>query len=536
MGAGQSTIEKDQISQIMDDFLSGKLKKPLYKNYPHTVEKRSDELVDDNREFKDLCTDIIVKQFLSSDQSMFNFLTLVYGTFQNAIEQYKQAKGLSQWDIFFVYKGGNILRIISNDFLRELPRASSKIITDYYEQFFKRSDADFSIYVNPVLENYEAIHSDMTFLSYLLQVYIRRRFSSNLTDYFELFKYSREYKTQLLLEYFQKGSLANSFKNPANKTFYGAKLDKLIFLDIQLGTDSIRDQYEGKYDMAQEITAKGKVASFDLDKVRHGMYIQMNQSLDFSSPSGRIKFNLVRTKVNFNFLFTMANGSKTKKSIGGELIDVSIPHRLDNNLAHFYEEGAANYIQQYRLTFGSKILEFLSYKYSYLAHDLEFILFQFVRKPWQTPKYDKRLNRLFYLYVIDLFIKLPTISERKNIILDLLNRVFKVQLDMDNLLTTGKEVIDGIEYYMIKYSKNNLLITRLLKEMRRIILHELETVDDIDNYNLMCMTLLQNCNIMNLAFKGVRTFCSEEGNLNVETLYDNDFKALIGGRHIRKHF
>ena len=530
MGAQQSIVEKEDISQIMNDFLSGRLKKPSYKDYPHTVEKRSDELVDDNREFKDLCTDIIVKQFLSSDQSMFNFLTLVYGTFYNAIEQYKQAKGLAPLDIFFVYKGGNILRIISNDFLRELPRASSKIITDYYDQFFKRSDADFSIYVNPVLENYDSVHSDMTFMSYLLQVYIRRKFSSNLTDYFELFKYSREYKTDLLQEYFTKGSMANSFKNEANKTFFGARLDKMIFLDIQLGKDPARETYEGKYDLAQEFTPKGKVASFDLDKVRHGMYIQMNQSLDFSSPSGRIKFNLVRTKVNFNFLFTLANGKRVKKSIGGELIDVSIPHRLDNNLAHFYEEGANNYIQQYRLTFGNKVLEFLSYNYTYLAHDLEFILFQFVRKPWQTPKYDKRLNRLFYLYVIDLFIKLPSISERKNVILDISNRVFKIQLDIDNLLTTGKEVIDGIEFYMEKYSKNHLLITRLLAELRRIILEELNTVDDIENYNLMCLTLVQNGNIMNLAFKGVRTFCSEEGNLNVETLYDNDFKALIGGK------
>jgi len=203
MGAQQSSKNKADISQMLEDFLSGKLKKPSYKNYPHTVEKRSAELVDDSREFKDLCTDIIVKQFLSTDQSMFNFLSLVYGNFYNAIEMYKEAKGLAEWDIFFVYKGGNILRIISNDFLRELPRASSKIITDYYDQFFKRSDADFSIYVNPVLENYDQVHSDMTYLSYLLQFYIRKNFSHHLTDYFDLFKYSRDFKTHLLSEYYE---------------------------------------------------------------------------------------------------------------------------------------------------------------------------------------------------------------------------------------------------------------------------------------------------------------------------------------------
>ena len=149
------------------------------------------------------------------------------------------------------------------------------------------------------------------------------------------------------------------------------------------------------------MTAHGKIATFDLDKVPHGMYIQMNQTLDFSSSSGRIKFNLVRTKVNFNFIFQRPDGEKITKLIGGELIDVSIPHRLDNNLRHFYEEGPDRLIQQYRLNYGDNKLEFLSYTYFYLAHDLEFILFKFVRKPWQTPKYEKRLNRLFYLYVID---------------------------------------------------------------------------------------------------------------------------------------
>jgi hypothetical protein len=394
MGTVQSS-ENSQISNIeniVNDLLNGKLKKPIYKNYKSEIDSVSNELIDLNREYKDLCTDIIVKQFLSEETGMFNFLQLVYGTFTKAIQIYSDGKNLDKMDIFFVYKGGNILRIISNDFLRELPRAASKVITDYYEQFFKRSDADFSIYIKPDLENYDQIYDDMTYLSYLLQVYIRKIFSDNLTDYFELFKFNQNYKKHILTEYFDRASIANSLNDPNNKVYNGCVLKKLIFLDTQIGKGE-KEHYMGKFDLAKEMTDDNKIATFDLDQIHHGMFIQMNQTLDFNSSSGRIKFNLVRTKVCFNFVFEKPDGQKMTKLVGGELIDVSIPHRLDDNFRHFYENnGPENLLQLYRLSYGKKQLEFLSYTYFYLAHDLEFILFKFVKKPWQTPKYEKRIT------------------------------------------------------------------------------------------------------------------------------------------------
>jgi hypothetical protein len=42
--------------------------------------------------------------------------------------------------------------------------------------------------------------------------------------------------------------------------------------------------------------------------------------------------------------------------------------------------------------------------------------------------------------------------------------------------------------------------------------------------------IIENSIIMNEAFGGVRSYCSEDGNLNVELLYHNDFKSLIGGK------
>ena len=56
------------------------------------IDQENNELIDLNREYKDLSTDIVNKLFLETDTSMFNFLSLVYKTFENGIEYYKSLK------------------------------------------------------------------------------------------------------------------------------------------------------------------------------------------------------------------------------------------------------------------------------------------------------------------------------------------------------------------------------------------------------------------------------------------------------------
>jgi len=497
---------------------------PNYRHFKHTIEpKPSDELRDENREFKDLSTDIVVKCMVSTSDTMYAFLSLVYNTFYDKIAKYKTKKGLDETDILFLYKGGNILRIIGFDFLSEMPRQSRKLIETFYADFFKRSDADFSIYVNPKLREYDTIYQDMVWLAYILQVEIRNQFSATPTTYFNFVRYSKLYADRLLRPFYQKGVEANSFIDENNSKYYGHKLLSINFLGN--GYPYQTTNYQGVNDTARQITSDGRIAVFNLDDIQHGMYIQMNETLDFQSPNGRIKFALVRTKMAFNYLFQKPDGVKYTKVIGGELIDVSVPHRLDSNFGHFYEHNPLENIHKYVLTSGKSSLEFYSYNYQYLANDLEFILFRFVAKPWNTPKYEKRLNRLFYLYVIDLFIKLPTLAERKNILLDLQKKVFGRKLT--DVYEGGRDILDTIQYYEDKYRGSDLLINYLLGEIRRILLNEIATEEDLQNYNKMVGVLGENVSVMNRALRGIRDFCETQGRIRPENLYQNEFRNLI---------
>jgi hypothetical protein len=476
------------------------------------------EIIDDHREYKDMCTDIVVKQFLSSDVSMFNFLKLVYQTFDQALDIYKKAKGMDKWDIFFVYKGGNILRIIANDFLGELPTMASRNIHKYYDKFFRRSDADFSIYVNPSIPNYDVVYQDVTNLSYLLQVYIRTIFSDNLASFFDFYKYSTEYRKSLLDKYIDILKASRSITDVKNKSYYGLTPIDIIFDDNK--------SYVGKVDLQMKMCPdkKSTITTDDLNDQLNAMYIQKNETLDFKSSAGRVKFNLVRTKILFNLMFKTPNGQVVLHPVGGELIDVSIPHKFDNNLIHFYDVGV-DYIQQYKLTNEDNNIElsFYSYKYTYLSHDLEYILFKFVNKPWETPKYEKRLNRLMYLYYIDLFVKLQDMPSRKRAV-----------AEMTKLLSNSKfsdeTLIQNLQKCAAKYDEKDLLIAVLPRNITRIIENELQDNGDIVEYNKMIDVIMLNFIQMTKSFDGVKAYCSQDGTIKLDILYDNEFSSLIGGK------
>jgi len=111
----------------------------------HVNIEYTEEYKDENRPLKDIMTDIVTDVFLNGEHSLFNFMFIISNMFNDALEIYKKYKSLHENDIFFILKGGNVLRMIAKNFLFDLPGGTINILLDYYKNFFKRSDADFSI-------------------------------------------------------------------------------------------------------------------------------------------------------------------------------------------------------------------------------------------------------------------------------------------------------------------------------------------------------------------------------------------------------
>jgi hypothetical protein len=378
--------------------------------------------VDHDREYKDICTKLIVEEFFATAASLFNFMNIVLTNFSDAIAVYAQSKGLGPRDIIFVYAGGNVLRIVEKEFAREMPADAAAMLSQFYAKDFSRSDADFSIYIKPGLENFAQIVNDMTSMSYTLQDSIRAEFKKNLPFYFDYFKYSTPFKKHTLGLYAAQFESSRAITNPENPKYFTHK-----FLQLSLGEcfapgDKVLGEYSGVTDKYIEFgEGEHEIVITPQSRERDMIYVSENRALHFQTYSEDIRFNLVRTKINFNAFFN--NGKITKKTnISGELIDVSIP--LGQRLNYFFEDLDDN-LAEYTLDFEDGLLNFNGYSISYLVHDLENMLILNDSLPWTRNKYAKRLNRLFYLYFINLYTNKETDMNRKVYLEHLLNNVLR---------------------------------------------------------------------------------------------------------------
>lgn len=654
--------EKLSAKEIVDGIINGSIPRINYQDYNYLVTNkpnRDTTFVDASRELKDIGTEIVVNAFLESPESNFNFLKTVYGIFEESINYYIIKKQLPGKAIFFVYKGGNVLRIISNEFLRELPGLAAHEIGDYYQKFFKRSDADFSIYIDPKLETYDNVYNDMILLSYVLQRKLRAEFEENPERFFDVYKYTTDYQKQIFQPYFNRIRDANVFKDPNNSQFYRKKVVQFVFGKASLVSESpidtdlvdlrpkdyigkkdvgiqfvkgleeglkekevivvkdrdvepdltgsviksrdlqsqsggfslrwatpeapsspspspspfpfpspsqdapeeealedapekededpekeeieeapIKEEIEEAPEIEEEIEdtetlmyaddSSEQIAMFYLNEEPHSIYVQSNGTLDFRA-GGRVKFALVRSKINFNVYLVsldennqiIGNGEVKNMQVGGELIDVSIPHRLDGKIQHFFDNMDI-YLHKYELTHKGDLLTFTSYALIYLIEDLEYILFKFVQKPWEAPKYEKRVNRLFYLYMIDIFNKIKTNEQRQEFLEgfdSMLGELMKStnSKDMDNIIDKfEKTYANDLQYLYIKH------LLYYLKGINKILVPE-----DLPEYRKFLGVLQENAEIITNSFQNVDQYCSIDGSIRLKAIYDGDLKSLV---------
>jgi hypothetical protein len=383
---------------------------PIYNKYDHVILHIKDDIeyVDKSKELKDICTDIVTNLFFTDDLTLFNFLLMVCEKYDIMIKNFTRVYDLAPDDIIFIYKGGNILRIISNEFKDKLPQLAADILKVHYNKYFARSDCDFAIYINPKIKHFESIFRKISIESYCVQIDIRNNILKHKYRKLDIFKYSQEYTSACLLEYLKKFINAECLRDPTNEIYYGKSIIGISFMESQATmSGNTLPVYHGRQDYGvQKTHDQLNLGLFPLSNQCNDIYLSFNDSLEFdgNSENSHARFNLIRAKVGFNIYFS--DGSV--KNIGGELIDVSINHKDDYKSQLLFRD-VDHSLTTYELYHNSdkinRLLTFKSYTLEHLTIDLELILFV-EHKPWEDKKYVKRLYRLFYLYFIDIFIKM----------------------------------------------------------------------------------------------------------------------------------
>lgn len=455
---------------------------------------------DENREYKNFCTDIVTNYILD-EKELYNLLYIIHTFYNDCINYYIQKKKLKSDDIIFLFKGGNIFKLIANKFWSELPNKAMYKFIDEYKSYFKRSDLDFSIYVNPDLST--DIIDDITIISYKLQVLISEILLTHKNICFKWFKYNDKYKQEILENLLFDINNTESLHD-SSSVYYNNKFTNIQFIDQSaIHTNKRYKNQSNNYFTFENDNIKdinNLSTSFNNNKIvrqkinnnnnNSFMYNSINKALRIKTTNNRLlKFYLTRIKITFNLHLENKINGQNIIPIGGELIDVSIGR--DESSANFYKN-KHNYIDTITLTQNTgfyinsiKSFDLNIYSFQYLYEDLKFILMDTLYLPWEDLKYKKRLYRLFFLTFIDVFknIKKKPIQNKHitlvhqyfSIILDYIKKFKnnktnkKNETDIKKISTILKKTKqDKILNYII-CKKNKCLLNKLLKYIISII-------------------------------------------------------------------
>lgn len=447
--------------------------------------------------------------------------------FNTAIDIYCELKGFNRGtqdipgDIYFIYKGGNVMRLIFHEFNMNLSHTGAALVEDKFAKSFKKSDSDFSILIKPTVPNFETVFEDMITLSYVLQLLLRRMFNKRSVkeegfNVFSYIEYNQDKKDMVLKEMLNKLNSSHAVSDPDNALLYNATFaqvklmgdlypnDGSVDADAEVpdkGSKSFLSKGGAKSDFSVDYIDNNTIAVFPLSNEKFSFYISVNRALEINTGTPerpiKFKFTLVRTKLNFSTLCIKSDGTKKKVDLDGEVIDCTVVHKDNYHNSTDQEfEHAKSLMKKYTLSGpnGGKDLEFFGYGLEGLTHDLEMILFETVDRPWKDNKYGKRINRVFFLYMIDLFTQIVNNAERINVINGYRTNVIEHARMTMNSAGSLQELKTGMQTQLPFDSR--YLISRSVREIQRIAL---VAFDDRDNYMKMLDVLDENTqNMLNV--------------------------------------
>lgn len=550
-----------------------------------TEVEKEDKFVDYKKELDGIVTDIVTNDFLKKKDTISNFIQSIVYVFDQALNRYCKDKGIDTNKIFFVYKGGNVLKVIAQEFIHELPGNAQDIFFEYYSKFFKKSDADFSIYIHPELENYDKVYEDITTLSYLLLNIMRIYFLLQPT-YFDYNKNNRLIQMGILFESLENLNKAYTLQN-TESTYYQNKIKSLALKDIHVDSNGDKlppvetkrtDMYmefmkpqeqplskpslqplskpsstnppQKKYILASQLGG-GKMMRVSeikplddyadksnlvmpafIKKHREAFgssknsiyYISVNKTLKFISNNLPIEFNLVRMKVNFGATIERPNGSEKQIKLGAELIDVSIPKRTSTGIIEFFKDVSHN-VSIYNYSSINYNFKFRGSSPQYMIHDLEFILFHVSKYPWEDVKYAKRINRLMFLYFVDMLLinKNDDINTRlyivRNYLIKTKNNCFTkvVASDLEREYDNVMDVISGyVDRSQVEANKHNFVIKEFLTYYRSILRTAEEQIDDFKNF---CKVVESNIDELVNMLDSIQLYITQDGKVHESTIF-----------------
>lgn len=428
---------------------------------------------------RDILTKYVVKNIFGANTES-NLIHIINKIMKSLYKQYKKETGIS---LYFVYRGGNILKLYKDNFENLIPGKAREFFEEEFDSFFQDSDLDFYTVIKNV-RKYDPseiliINKDIEMMCYY-GCYLARLFIMNNDNLFLFCRLNNKTLTEdflSILKKFNEEKVNSNYDFVKDSAFIGLAFNNFITMKTKLslqqaltafppsyafspGIDekAVLDRYletnkTGKYDLnLQPFDGKSKVnkVSYDLpnlmeyDFKKDYMYlVDKNEGiLDFYLSNNNqilnvkesIDFSLVRLMINFGLVYFRDN-KIGYTNVPCELYDLSIG-RPDDKMFYVY---VRNNLTKYK---------FRDDDYIYIPDidttllDLDNILFEYRDLPWDDVKYKKRLYRYLILIFIKEFSMNNSVYYVKKLLLKFINGDYVPDAPIDYSLEDKKGKID----------------------------------------------------------------------------------------------
>ena len=294
---------------------------------------------------------------------------------------------------------------------------------------------------------------------------------------------------RIIVDYIQTKDVDNFARRDFELNLVGNKkvLSKLPLIHTDANLSNLRD-YQLQKNLYQD------------KSIGTEFYVSVNKTLCFEE-RGVIKcFNLIRMKVNFIGYFETKDKKHGAMHIPGELIDISISSKDDTKIDKFKKENLSKYMKQYKYKnkntdkYG---FEYYCYNFTGFIEDLFTILFDDAEYPWEDTKYKKRIYRVMFFMLTELFSKKNT--TRQNL-----------RNNFNNIIKYLDELIPNI------YNQQNVNLLNILDQESSIYKFFNKTLNLINKFKNIQDITIRAVNEKN--FKDYIEVIKENVNIGIEII------------------
>jgi hypothetical protein len=329
--------------------------------------------------------------------------------------------------LYFVYRGGNILKLYKDKFEEYLPGKVKDFFKEEFDSYFKTSDIDFYTVIEDsnryTVGQIESINEYIQMMCYL-GCNLARIFIMNNENLFNFCRLNTNALSQdflgLIKEFNKTKSSSPEYKE-AN--FFGLGFNRFVFTQptyeiTEVDQDDVYENFItydkcGRFDlMINPLGDKAEITTipyvepkgFEFGYLQQEL-VEKNGILDFyiswnqriQNKEDKIEFSLVRLMLNFLVMYQV-EGKTYFTNAPSELFDLSIGHPNDK-MFYVY---SSDQLTEYTFSYGPSKKKDTIYipSINITITDLIQILYKGKGFPWDDPKYEKRLYRLLVLIMI----------------------------------------------------------------------------------------------------------------------------------------